>query len=532
MEPNPPDHPLIDSLFNAILDSCVNAYQRLKPDEQSRRLRSESERLFLWGDGVSANGQLSEALPMSSELYQTVLSALYELGKVVDVDLAQVISASRPNDPAADTRELRLLLETAGVILGVPNATEDFESLSDDENGPSKLEDVLDDMAIYINCLMDLSSTLQNVLAYPESISIEPAIIELNEMKPARTSPPRRLTFGNSNRSYVGLERPHRLPHLQATITLFEGTPRELVVHLGPWEVQESNERRVIWQGVNQDEVLEHYFPSSEPSDLHPHTLHNRHRPYNDPADMERYITFREPHRIRYITGDGVCIHDELIEMKYEFSSAESSVQFQGDLRRKDLVDFYDADVVWTNIHGRTNSFGNVRGVATLQRLKLWRDRLTGLYSLSINQNNASRQYVDYYLKDFHAVGIPEDRARELQLETLRQNNDKGHRPVTANRLQLGKRGSEASESRLQRRSTDNIRYLAIKFSERAAFRQFIKTWQICKNPDNLSNQPQLSLGEPMPAYLAPEQLPRDAMSSTPGPSNLTETTGSSGRQE
>ena len=32
------------------------------------------------------------------------------------------------------------------------------------------------------------------------------------------------------------------------------------MVHLGPWEVQsESNERRVIWQGVNQNEILEHY---------------------------------------------------------------------------------------------------------------------------------------------------------------------------------------------------------------------------------------------------------------------------------
>lgn len=527
MESTPPGPPLIDSLFNAILDSCVNAYQRLKPDEQSRRLRSESERLFLWGDGVSANGQLSKALPMSSELYQTVLSALYQLGKVVDVDLAQVIAASRPNDPAADTRELRLLLETAGVILGVTNATKDFESLSDDENGPSKLEDVLDDMATYIDCLMDLSSTLQNTLAYPESTSIKPAIVEFNEMKLTHSSLPPRLSFGNSYRTSVGLVRLRRLPHLQATITLFEDTSRERVVHLGPWEVQESNERRVIWQGVNQDEVLEHYLPSREPSDLHPHTLHNRHRPYNDPADMERYITFREPHRIRYITDDGVCIHDEFIDIKYEFASAESSVKFQGDLRRKDLVDFYDTDVVWIKDHGHSSM-----GVATLQRLKLWRDRLNGLYSLSIHQNNASHQYVDYYLEDFHTVAIPEDRARELRLETLHQNDDKGHRPVTANRLQLGKRGSEASESRLQRRSTDNIRYLAIKFSERPAFRQFIKTWQICKNPDNLSNQPRLSLGGPMQAYFALEQLQRDTMSSSPGPSNLTETTESSGQQE
>ncbi|KAI8685447.1 hypothetical protein NCS55_00217100 [Fusarium keratoplasticum] len=535
MGPNPSSHPLIDNLFNTILDSCVNAHQRLTPDEQSRRLRSESERLFLWGDGVSAaNGQLDKALSTSSELYQTVLSALYELGKVIDVDLAQVIPTSQPANPATDTRELRLLLEEAGAVLGAPNATEDSESLSDDENGPYSLEDVLDDMATYIDCLMDLSSPLQNIIVYPESTSIEPAIAEFNEMKPARTRPPPSYSSINSYRTYVGVGMHRGLPHFQATITLFEGTPRERVVHLGPWEVQsESNERRVIWQGVNQNEVLEHYLPSNEPSDLHPHTLHNRHRPYNEPADMERYLTFREPHRIRYINDKGVCIHDESINVKYEFSSVESSMQFQEDLRRKDLVDFYDTDVVWTNIHGRTDSFGNVRGVATLQRLKLWRDRLTGLYSLSIYQNKVDRQYRDYILEDFQpGIRYIDDRAKELRLEALRQAGDNGRQPVTVNPLRLRRRGSEASESRLQRRSTDSIRYLAIKFSERTAYRRFIETWETFQNPDSRPNQLQLPLRGIMPTYLTQEQPQRGTMNLSPGPSNLTEATESSGRQE
>ncbi|KAL6353618.1 hypothetical protein LRP88_14116 [Fusarium phalaenopsidis] len=205
----------------------------------------------------------------------------------------------------------------------------------------------------------------------------------------------------DGNPLYFGIDD-SGLPHFQATITLFEGTPRERVVHLGPWGVQESNERRVIWQGANQNEILEHYFPSNDPSDVHPHTLHAHHRPYNEPVDMERYLTFQEPHRIRHINDGGVCIHDESINVKYEFSSVESSMKFQEDVRRKDLVDFYDTDVVWTNTHGRTDSFGNISGVATVQRLKLWRDRFTGLYSLSIHQNKANRQYRDYNLGDFH----------------------------------------------------------------------------------------------------------------------------------
>ncbi|KAJ3466145.1 hypothetical protein MRS44_006803 [Fusarium solani] len=460
MGSDPPDA-LIGNLFNVILGSIVNAHRKLTSTEQSRRLRSESERFFLWGDGVSAaNGQLDKALPPSSELYQTVLSALYELGKVIDVDLAQVIAPARPADPA-DTRDLRLLLEEARAILGAPNATEDFESLSDDENIPYSLGDALDDMATYIDCLMDLSSPLK-------TSSYTPSLFGLSlRVEMPRLSSPTMPVDGNP----LYLETDDSgLPHFQATITLFEGTPRERVVHLGPWEVQESNERRVIWQGANQNEILEHYFPSNDPSDVHPHTLHARHRPYNEPVDMERYLTFQEPHRIRHINGEGVCIHDEFISVKYEFSSVESSMQFQEDARRKDLVDFYDTDVVWTNIHGRTDSFGNVRGVATIQRLKLWRDRFTSLYSLSIYQNKANRQYRDYNLGDFHVeISHRDDRAKRLRLRALLQDGDNGRRPITTNRLQLGRRGNEVSESRLPIQSTDSIRYLAIQFSERTA---------------------------------------------------------------
>ncbi|CAG7556745.1 unnamed protein product [Fusarium equiseti] len=152
-------------------------------------------------------------------------------------------------------------------------------------------------------------------------------------------------------------------PGFQATIILFQDTADERVVYLGPWEVVGSEQRRVLWQGSYQNELLEHYLPSDTPSDIHPHTLHSRHRPYYDASDMERYVTFQEPHRVRYTTDEGICIHDQYITIRYEFTTVESSIQFQGDLRRKDLVDFYDVDVVWTNVHGlyaRTRQMVNI----------------------------------------------------------------------------------------------------------------------------------------------------------------------------
>ncbi|RSL53524.1 hypothetical protein CEP51_014875 [Fusarium floridanum] len=365
-------------------------------DEQSwgqtpptiHQLACESERLFLWGDGISAaDGHLDKVLAPSSELYQAVLSTLHELGKVANNDLAQAVAPSGPAGPPTETRELQRLLTEASVILNAPNATEDPDCLSDNENGPCTLEDVLDDMATYIDCLMDLSLALDNTLIYPES-SFEPTatettIVDPMEIEPTHTNPavidspgnppqgdeisqPSLSTVPTGGHTLSFRIDDGSLPGFQAKITLFEDTPEELAINLGPWEVQESDSRRVIWQGSNQGEVLEHYFPSDKPSYLHTYTLHTRHRPHVEPADPQRYITFLEPHRIRYINDEGVCIHDEFINVKYEFPSVESSFQFYADIRRKDHVEFYDTDVVWTNNHDRTDSFGNVKGVATL----------------------------------------------------------------------------------------------------------------------------------------------------------------------
>lgn len=48
-------------------------------------------------------------------------------------------------------------------------------------------------------------------------------------------------------------------PGYQATITLFERTPHERTVYLGPWEVIEGETRRVVWQSSYQGEILEQF---------------------------------------------------------------------------------------------------------------------------------------------------------------------------------------------------------------------------------------------------------------------------------
>ncbi|KAK5651770.1 hypothetical protein OQA88_11732 [Cercophora sp. LCS_1] len=148
-------------------------------------------------------------------------------------------------------------------------------------------------------------------------------------------------------------------PGYNATIKLFERTTTETTVFLGPYEVVSSEPRRVVWQCSYAGEVLEHFLPSDFPADIFPFTLHAQHRRFGDPREMELYLGFREPHRVRYTTVDGV-LHDEYIEVNYVFTTIESSMQFQGDIRGKDLVDWYDIDVVWSDSHRRTDSYGNL----------------------------------------------------------------------------------------------------------------------------------------------------------------------------
>ncbi|KAK4158194.1 Acetokinase family-domain-containing protein [Chaetomidium leptoderma] len=216
--------------------------------------------------------------------------------------------------------------------------------------------------------------------------------------------------------------------HAQHASPLFDRTPNELTVYLGPWEIVGANPRRLLWQCSYAGEVLEHFLPSDNPSELFPHTLHAQHRRFGDPREMELYLTFLEPHRVRYMTTDGI-VHDEYIEAKYEFTTIEGSIQLQSDIRRRDLIDWFDVDVVWSDTQRRTDSYGNVRGLGTIQRIKLWRDRYSTFHYLTFYANHR-RRWKEYLLDDFDTE--------------LRQRDDR-HR-----RIQLGARGARrgsASES-------------------------------------------------------------------------------------
>ncbi len=229
---------------------------------------------------------------------------------------------------------------------------------------------------------------------------------------------------------------PTRAPPSDQPVTsvLFENTDHEDTIYLGPWEVIGSEPRRVRWQCAYQGDVLEHYctyaawspstvlltpvqVPSNSPLDIFPHTLHGRHRPYDDPRDMELKVTFEGQHRIRYVTANGVVVHDDHIDVKYEFSSCTSSHDFQGDLRHQDLVDHFDVDVIWSDRDARHDAFGTIKGIGSIQRLKLWRDRYSTYHHLTFLANKTENRYREYLVcsfnRDFQST---DDHGRRVRL--------------------------------------------------------------------------------------------------------------------
>lgn len=181
-------HGLAGDLFKAILGLYIVITQQASQTKHSRRLHSELERFFLWGEGLSvSDGQLDDTLSKYPELRHTVLSTLYELGKVIKDDLLRVIGGTTHSEEYGSsaefvltdlaqsdmTRELQRLLKNAATVSIVPKARADFESGSDDGFTRDDLDEILDDLATYIDCLMDLSLALESPIVDLESSSFQ-----------------------------------------------------------------------------------------------------------------------------------------------------------------------------------------------------------------------------------------------------------------------------------------------------------------------------------------------------------------------
>lgn len=133
-------------------------------DEVHQRCRNEFERFFLWGQGLSiVEGDLDEVLAHSKELRFQVLSLLLRLGTAVLQGLSgYLVSSSQVLIEQYD--DLRTLLDTTESMLQEPELDESVEPYPLSESDASEYEtiEILEEISIYVDCLLDLSPSLDN----------------------------------------------------------------------------------------------------------------------------------------------------------------------------------------------------------------------------------------------------------------------------------------------------------------------------------------------------------------------------------
>lgn len=156
---------LVGQLFTTISAVLSALPEQLFAKESGSVIQSyqnEGERLFLWGQGLSAeSGSLDERLDTSTELRSRVLSLLFSLGHAV------YQASLRANSPLPERlvekcSHLRRQLDATQTLLqDFSQITTDLDALSDSDTSEYAQEDFLDDLMTYIDCLLDLAPALE-----------------------------------------------------------------------------------------------------------------------------------------------------------------------------------------------------------------------------------------------------------------------------------------------------------------------------------------------------------------------------------
>ncbi|UZP32328.1 hypothetical protein NXS19_000144 [Fusarium pseudograminearum] len=172
---------LAGTVFGAILALFIPLARYVEDDKDgkhiaigSRNLLHEVERLFLWGDGFSASdGQLDEILSKSSELRESVLSSLYELGvtlKNIALRTCYTSESNKTRGLDAPMRELQGLLEQTSILLYGSDSLDGRDAMSESGSSTTDLSECFEDITAYIDCLMDLSVALENPVLDLETV--------------------------------------------------------------------------------------------------------------------------------------------------------------------------------------------------------------------------------------------------------------------------------------------------------------------------------------------------------------------------
>ncbi|KAK4215172.1 hypothetical protein QBC37DRAFT_130493 [Rhypophila decipiens] len=157
-------------LFTALINhsQTISASGKFT-DDTSYRYTQEIRRLYLWGDGFMATeGHLDEVLARAPQLRLSVLSLLLQLGRALTSDFPKLHFVDDPEKLSPPvTASLKDVKEMQDYVSNVLSDSASFldwpgeaDSITSSHTSEWNDDDILEDVACYIDCLMDLSSVL------------------------------------------------------------------------------------------------------------------------------------------------------------------------------------------------------------------------------------------------------------------------------------------------------------------------------------------------------------------------------------
>ncbi|KAI8725586.1 Serine/threonine-protein phosphatase [Fusarium sp. LHS14.1] len=133
-------------------------------DEACRTCQNELERFLLWCQGLGvADGRLEEVLSRSKNLHRQVLSLLLRLGTAL-LQATSQIPGPTSQIQLDDCDHLRVMLDVVDTMLEDidPDRHVRAATPSGSETSDHGLMDIMEEISVYIDCLLDLAPALDN----------------------------------------------------------------------------------------------------------------------------------------------------------------------------------------------------------------------------------------------------------------------------------------------------------------------------------------------------------------------------------
>ncbi|KAF2259817.1 hypothetical protein CC78DRAFT_585496 [Lojkania enalia] len=256
-------------------------------------------------------------------------------------------------------------------------------------------------------------------------------------------------------------------------------------LNLVSWTVKTVHESRLVeWETDSNDYHLLHEVPNS----AFPHIYHST-------TSQNLDVTFDDPHKISLVSGD-MTLYSGSTLVEYTFFSPNDRDTFQAHIRNMTHVNAFDIDVIWSNIDKKT-SWGNLAGMATLEKLNLWQSDIYPYYhSLSFVASRTTGEQTEYPLLAFSNPPHYSSRHREVRLSLAkRRTSGSSHSRRNSVMSRLSRRPSDpvydmphdppgSPTFAQETHDATHLEHISIKFTKEMEYENFRRDYEHLRAED------------------------------------------------